>query len=296
MGGDRFLAAEEQAALRRHYPVMMAPARYPPALVETLYARRRRDAVRAVRERPGEWVFDAGCGFGSESFLFAAAGAQVLAVDRSAAQLAIAEKRRRFFAERLGRPLAIDFEVADLDRYTPPRSDLALTWLASVLAAIADQEALLARIHGSTRAGGRVMITDMNLLNPWFALGEWRRRRRMAAANPAFAAAADFAAMFFRRGRRGASYYHSDEGAAADDVQFFSAPTLARLVRSVGFTPRRVAYSGLMPPIPGVPGLGRLEAALATIPALRALGYFYLLTAEKTAGADAFAIGGGGGR
>ena len=279
--GNPDLDAGEQAALRGHYEVMNRPDRYPPALAEAIYVRRRREAVRAVLARPGEWVLDAGCGFGSESFLFAAAGARVIAVDLSPAQIAVAGKRRRHFEKETGRPPAVEFTAADLDRYTPPRDDLALTWIAGVLAAVGDQDGLLRRIAAATPPGGLLMVTDMNLLNPWMLLREWQRRRRMALRSPAFAAEADFAAMFQRHERRGARYFDAEAGDTVDDVQFFWFRTLDRLLRAAGFTPNRRSFSGFLPPLPGLGGLSRVEAALGHVPLLRTLGYFYLMTAVR---------------
>lgn len=283
MEGNPHLDADEQALLASHYPVMMAPERYPPPLVTTIYTERRAPAAASILASEEPLVFDAGSGYGSESFLFAALGARVLAVDRSADQTAIARKRQPYWEERFERPLEIHFETADLNTYRPCEEGLSLTWIASVLAALPDQDAFLRRIHGATRPGGEVMITDMNLLNPLFLLKEWRRRRHGALGSPAFARQASLWRMFLRRERRGARYFESSAEEPFDDAQFFWWKTLAEYLRRGGFEPGKVAYSGFMPPLPGNPDLSFLETALAKVPLLRCGAYFYRISGFKSA-------------
>ena len=287
MEGNRDLASSEQELLRAHYPVMMTPERYPLSLVVDIYTRRRAPAVAFVldwiqKRGTAPTIFDAGTGFGSESFLLAAMGARVLAVDLSAEQVAIAEKRQRYWEKHFGRDLEIRFEAADLNSYTPSESDLALTWIASVLAAVPDQDAFLARVSDTTQPGGEVMITDMNLLNPLFLWKEWRRRRGGARQSRDFAETKDFRGMFLRRGRRGARYFDTTDGEAFDDAQFFWWRTLGALFRSTGFEPHTLEYSGFVPPLAGAPDLSFLEGVLCRIPIVRSGAYFYRMSAVKT--------------
>jgi SAM-dependent methyltransferase len=259
---------------------MMAPEHYPPPLVTAIYTERRAPAVAAILRSEDPLVFDAGSGYGSESFLFAALGARVLAVDRSPEQTAIAEKRLPYWERLFERPLSIHFEAADLNTYTPPQQQISLTWIASVLAAIPDQDALLRRIYGATRPGGEVMITDMNLLNPLFLLKEWRRRRQGAQKAPEFAQQASLWRMFLRRGRCGARYFEISAEDPFDDAQFFWWKTLAQFLRNGGFEPGRPAYSGFMPPM-GSLDLTALEKMLAKVPFIRSGAYFYRMSGFK---------------
>lgn len=120
------------------------------------------------------------------------------------------------------------------------------------------------------------MISDMNLWNPLFLFGEWRRRERAKRVNAAFARDADFGAMFYRRQRVGARYFQTTDGATFDDVQFFSPATLKRLLHQVGFHSIQFHFSGYVPPLLAQLGLTRLESAFAHVPLLSRLGYFYL--------------------
>ncbi len=228
----------------------------------------------------GPVVLDAGCGYGTESFLFAWSGARVVSVDRVPAHVEVAAKRRPYFEDVLGRRLDIRFEVADLEAIQPDETPLTMTWLGSVLAAVGDQEDLLRRIHRATAPRGCVMVSDMNLWNPMFLLGEHRRRSRARRVYPAFDAECDFVAMLSRRGRKGARYFPGEAGDQFDDVQFFTPVTLSALLRRTGFKTLKPRYSGLVPP-----AFGRLAAPLERCvrhaPGVRRMAYFYLITGVR---------------
>ncbi len=275
MQGNPQLNAVEQARLRSHYGVMMTPAQNPPALAAQIYAERRQYPVAAIMATQSPIVFDAGCAYGSESFLFASLGARVLAVDSDPECTRIARLRQAYFEYALGCKFDITFCAADLDEYTPQISNLSLTWFASVLAAIPHQENLLQRIRKATRDGGQLMITDMNLWNPLFFLSEWRRRKRAAQTNPQFAHAQNFRAMFARQGRSGARYY-SHNGTTFDDVQFFQPASLCKLYQATGWKSPQFYFSGYIPPVLARRGLTALEPIFARMPLLTRMGYFYL--------------------
>jgi SAM-dependent methyltransferase len=280
-GRHPFLSPEEQSKLRGHYPLLLAPNLYPPEMIERVYVNRRTPAAKIILEDESPVVFDGGCGYGSESFLFASLGAKVLAVDICEEKIQIAEKRQRFYEEIMGKPLDITFAVADLDEYTADTLNLSVTWLASVLAAVRDQDKFLAKIHQATRLGGQVMITDMNLLNPLFLIKEWCRRQQAKNECFEFALHSDFWAMLKRNGRIGARYFPGHNGRPFDDVQFFSAMTLSKLLSNVGFVPRSVFSSGFIPPYLWQLGLGSLENLFSRLSLLRWFGYFYLVAGMK---------------
>ena len=278
---DSCLCRSDFESLRSHYPVMMTPRRHPIELAATIYAERRQHPVAATLATESAVVFDAGCGYGSESFLFASLGARVIAVDVDAEKIRIARLRQPHYEDAFKRKLDIEFQVADLDAYVPESKNLSLTWLASVLAAIPNQDRFLRRVFDTTRPGGSIMVSDMNLWNPLFLWSEWRRRERAKRANTTFAWQADFGAMFNRRGRVGARYFQNGVGSTFDDVQFFSSVTLGRLLRQVGFRSIQFHFSGFIPPFLARLGLTRLETILARFPLLARFGYFYLETGVK---------------
>jgi SAM-dependent methyltransferase len=280
VNGNPALVVADQTRLRSHYPVMLSPNN-PVELAATIYAQRRQYPVAAILATSRPVVFDAGCGYGSESFLFASLGARVIAVDIDAEKIRIARLRQPYYESIFEKKLAIEFQVADLDTYVPPINDLSLTWLASVLAAIPNQDRFLQVVFDATRPGGQVMISDMNLWNPLFLFGEWRRRERAKRVNAAFAQNADFGAMLNRHGRIGARYFTAAEGHLFDDVQFFSPATLKRLLCQVGFHSIQFHFSGFIPPLLARLGLTRGELLCARVPGIAHMGYFYLGIGHK---------------
>ncbi|MGE5140172.1 MAG: hypothetical protein ACM3JD_11970, partial [Rudaea sp.] len=73
------------------------------------------------------------------------------------------------------------------------------------------------------------------------------------------------------------------DGAPFDDVQFFTPATIGRLLRSTGFRPSGLFYSGFIPPALARLGLCPLERSLPRIPVISRLGYFYLAVGTKMA-------------
>jgi SAM-dependent methyltransferase len=274
--GNPNLTRKENETLRAYYPIMMQDASYPMRLAQRIYASRRRHAVAAICAAESPVVLDAGCGYGSESFLFAALGAQVIAVDVSAAQIAIAEKRQPYF-ESFNKPLAIDFLVADLNTYVPPTTDLSLTWLASVLPAIKDKLDFLQRIRGATRPGGRVLITDLNTANPMFGLAELRRghfgEARLSWVRP----------LLDRLGRRQYDGRRYPIGRDNPDgySRFFSSESLARLLTASGLTVSIVDHAGFAPPRIFGRASADAEAWLGRLPWITRFGLFYTVGADK---------------
>jgi SAM-dependent methyltransferase len=275
-----FLTSADRSLLRGHYPMMVSSQLYPAELAAAIYAARRSPAVEAICATHNPVVLDAGCAFGSEAFLFAMQGAKVIAVDVAAERIAIAGKRQRYYEEICDQRLDITFQVADLNEFVSGAEDISLTWIASVLAAVRDQDSLLKRLYRATRSGGQVMITDMNLLNPLFSSKEFLRRRKAKRGSVDFARAADFWAMFNRRGRSGARYYDTADGGQFDDVQFFTPKTVSSLLARAGFRPGRPVCTGFGLPVFGKWALG-VERAMPQMPGFRNFGYFYLAAGIK---------------
>jgi SAM-dependent methyltransferase len=281
LDGNPYLDKQEQACLQGHYPFMMDPNRYPPKLLSTIYVRRRLHPVQTLLSSTEHLILDAGCGYGSDSLLFAAVGAKVMAVDLSADKIEIAQKRKRYYERTLDSPLDVTFRTADLNDYTPDSANISMTWLSSVLAIIKNQDAFLARIYKATRAGGRIMVVDYNLWNPHFLWTEWRRRRRAFERSPEFEHNANYWAMVTRKRRSGAFFYPQRGGDVFDDVQFFTPGTLGRLLDQVGFRVLPSSFSGFAPPSL-FKGLSTcLERLFSRMPILKNLGRAYVVTGVK---------------
>lgn len=279
--GNPYLSDDEQLKLQGHHKVIMNADQYPPKLARLIYVSRRSYAIESILSDRAPVIFDVGCGYGSESFMFASLGARVLSVDRSSRQIEIALKRKRYFEEKFGKTLDITFRTGDLNDYVPEEDDISLSWVASVLAAIPDQDSLLRRVCSATKIGGRIMVTDMNLLNPLFLWKEWKRRRRALKTCFDFAQHARFSDMLRRKNRVGALYYGKDSGGRFDDVQFFHPKTLMRLLTSTGFRIDRISFSGFVPPLTMGNVFCATENFLRKIPVIKTLGYFYTVTGIK---------------
>jgi len=278
--GNPFLGPEQQSLLREHHPLLKDPGRYPLDLVASIYLNRREAPAKAIRENPGSVVLDAGCGCGTDSILFAALGAAVVAVNISSEELAVAEKRARYYEKVGGIKLNIRFIQADLNDYLPGQENFSLTWFASVLAVIRDQESLLKSVFQSTRDRGRIMLVDYNLLHPPFLWKEWRRRNAVREKCPDFAPEGHFWKMVRRKGRMGARFFPLAEGGLFDDAQFFTPGTLGTLLQRAGFRVLPAAFSGCTLPFFSGPAVF-LERALSQVPGWKSLGRAYLLTGIK---------------
>jgi SAM-dependent methyltransferase len=277
--GNPFLSPEEQSLLRDHHPLLDDPGHYPIDLVESIYLNRRAAPAKAIRENPGSVVLDAGCGCGTDSILFAALGARVVAVNLSAEELGVAERRVRFYEKTWGRRLNITLVRSDLNHYAPDE-ELSLAWLASILAVIEDQEALLERIFRSTRRRGKIMVVDYNLWHPPFIWGEWRRRRSAGSRSPEFLRQANYWGMVRRAERSGARFFPLTEGGLFADAQFFTPGTLRSLLRRVGFRVLPPRYSGCTP-LSSAPASASLENVLSRLLGWKVLGRAYLMAGVK---------------
>ena len=91
----------------------------------------------------------------------------------------------------------------------------------------------------------------------------------------------EMVAMVERNGRIGARYFPGNNGRPFDDVQFFSAMILSKLLSSVGFTPMSVFFSGFIPPQLWQSGFAFLENLFSCFPLLRRFGYFYLVAGVR---------------
>ena len=92
--------------------------------------------------RPGERILDLGCGDGALTEKLVAAGAEVVAVDASAEQVAAA--RARGLDARVARGEALPFS----SEFDAVFSNAALHWMR-------DPDAVLVSVHGALRPGGR---------------------------------------------------------------------------------------------------------------------------------------------
>lgn len=128
----------------------------------------QRRAVRELRLRPGDTVYDLGCGTGlllEELVKAVGPGGKVIAVDFSEGMLAVAKAR----AERHGWK-NVELVQADLTTYVPPKvADAAIFCLS--LSVIPSYEDVLKNAIGFVKPGGRIVVADS-----WKRTGRWYHR------------------------------------------------------------------------------------------------------------------------
>ncbi len=112
----------------------------------------REVADRALAPEPGQRILDAGCGAGEVARHLAAAGAEVVALDYSATNIAAAEERHDGSSVKYvtGDVAALDFPDGSFDGVRSER----------VLQHLVDPDRAIAELRRVTRPGGRVCLID----------------------------------------------------------------------------------------------------------------------------------------
>jgi SAM-dependent methyltransferase len=118
---------------------------------------------RILGGRPGRpfRVLDAGCGFGTESLLFAFAGAEVTGNDLRGERVRAAEKRPAFWEKQTGRRLALRFRLANIFDQ-PERDHFDLIWVHNAITHIHPVDGFLRLCRDLLAPGGEVVIVDVN--------------------------------------------------------------------------------------------------------------------------------------
>jgi SAM-dependent methyltransferase len=167
---------------------------------------------------PGHAVLDLGCGDGTFAAELGGAGATVVAVD-------VAEEALRRARERVP---GLDARLAEEGAPLPLDDDAVdVVWAGEVLEHVADVAGLLADVRRVLRWGGTLLVTT-----PYHG--------RLALAALAL---------------RGGVERHFDP--RADHLRFFTARSLAEMLRDAGFVDAEVRAVG------GVPGLRAALHAVA---------------------------------
>jgi 2-polyprenyl-3-methyl-5-hydroxy-6-metoxy-1,4-benzoquinol methylase len=127
------------------------------ALFELIEARRNQGAPAKV--------LDAGCGHGSESLLFALAGAEVTGVDLVGERVKLARARAARWSEKLGRDLSVSFANRNIFQLLEEET-FDCVWLQEAIQHIHPAEKFLKTAFRALRPGGVVVVSDSNKWNP----------------------------------------------------------------------------------------------------------------------------------
>ncbi len=174
---DRTARGLETAFLRRYYSKLFGPDGRPMLLAVRGYSERLRLVLDELRRRPdGVRLIDAGSGYGTESLLFAALGAEVSGVELRADLADRARSRIGFHRAAADRSFRLDFVNANILRYLGSAGPADLIWAMESISHIYPPEKFLALAFDRLRPGGALIVSDPNTLNPYAWLSGIRIR------------------------------------------------------------------------------------------------------------------------
>jgi 2-polyprenyl-3-methyl-5-hydroxy-6-metoxy-1,4-benzoquinol methylase len=242
------------------------------------YANRLAPVLLSLREaRSAVKLLDAGCGYGTESLLFALSGASVTGVELVPSRVELARSRVSFYQNHVSAPFSIQFINANVIRYLERAGPFHIVWGMEAISHIHPLEAFLLLVHKCLSPGGLLIISDPNAINPvalhraYRIRGARRCTLRIKASDPG----------------NGAPVYEAVE-------RILSVPGLCCRLRKAGFEVRQVVMSGFLASSLVLAPLRRsravftlltsLQRMLQTLPVLRLMGTVYTVVAQKGCG------------
>jgi SAM-dependent methyltransferase len=263
------------ADLRRYYGSMLDRKGQPLPVAAHAYVQRIWPLADLLRRRLApQRVLDAGCGYGTESYLMALMGHDVTGVELVPERAQLARSRLEFFATCAGEPLRISFVAGNIFSYLERSSGFDVIWAMEAISHIYPAQRFLDLAHRALADGGRLVISDPNRSN---LLALWRSVRIRGSI----------------RHRPHTRFADPDTGDPVEygQEQILSPGVLTRMLDRSGFRVVSLTMSGLMATT--VLPRAVLESALAErllpslaegarrIPGLRRMGSVYTLVAEK---------------
>lgn len=132
------------------------------------YSRRLLPVVELILAAPpGLKILDAGCGYGTESLLFAWLGGDVTAVELVPERADLAESRTEFFAGRSPVPLKLRFVRANVLKFLRRPGSFDLIWAMEAISHIFPPQEFLFRAGPRLAPDGVLGLSDPNLANPF---------------------------------------------------------------------------------------------------------------------------------
>ena len=221
--------------------------------------------LHTIPRREESWrILDAGCGVGTESFLWASLrdDVEVIGVDISTARLKAASARRPFYEQQVGRPLSVKF--CDQSVFTVLKEKtFDLIWTMEAISHIDPAEAFIAASYASLKTGGHLVISDSHFLNPAML---WR---------------------IFKLRRKGIKHTYKTTSAGETvsyaEERLFSVPRLTRVLYQAGFNTVQAQISVYFPPRLLASSLffQAADRMLNRLPLVRYLGGIYTISAHK---------------
>lgn len=128
------------------------------------YGLRVMHLIRNIRDN--KIILDAGCGTGSEAILCGILGGKIVGVDISGEQLILAQKRVKYYENKLNININIRFSVKNILNHF---GQYDLIWANEAISHIDPIEDFFKISYNNLKSGGKLIIADANKLNPYIS-------------------------------------------------------------------------------------------------------------------------------
>ncbi|GEM_PF-2224291 len=219
-------------------------------------------------------ICDAGCGYGTESLLFALLGMNVTGIELVSERRELASSRIDFFNSIRETRLKIDFQNVNVFPFLMRSDTFDVIWAMEAISHIYPPEKFLDLAYSKLNKGGWLVISDPNKINPLAWLRSVRIRGSLSHAPHT---------RFLDPETRQPVEYGQEK--------IYSARTMKKILIGSGFHPERIHISGflgsnLLPKTIArnprlTDAIKRTPHIIRRIPVLRGLGSLYTITAQK---------------
>jgi SAM-dependent methyltransferase len=172
----KYLSRSETALLYKYYHNMLSKnplrqAHYFAQRIKNVVKLLLQNRIRAQQLR----ILDCGCGFGTESIIFALLGGKVLGIDLNAERFYIAKKRVNYYKELYPR-LEVDFKLCNILEYKCIDT-FDVVYAKEFISHVHPISGFLRIARNCLRKRGYLFIHDTNPLNPWSSYKAWKEHK-----------------------------------------------------------------------------------------------------------------------
>lgn len=169
-----YLSREERASLYRYYCRML---RKNPLRESHYFAQRIKNVVKVLLYNNEQEIsiLDSGCGFGTESLVFALLGGKVLGIDLNPERLAVAMKRVTYY-KKLNPKLKVTFKLCNILKYKC-KSTFNVIYAKEFISHVHPVSKFIEFAWKCLKPGGYLVIHDTNPLNPYCSYKAWRAHK-----------------------------------------------------------------------------------------------------------------------
>ena len=149
--------------------------RFPKKIFRYHYIKRIQPIVDEIKKNGIRTILDAGCGIGMEALLFALLGCEVVGIDLAPRNINVANKRKKYYQELLGRDLHLEFQCQNIfDAQDLGKFDAI--WLKEAIHHIEPPDLFIQFAYEHLKKNGRLFISDTNGSNPFIQI--WFLKKR----------------------------------------------------------------------------------------------------------------------